>query len=112
MKETFSSPFFRTTLGTKVMLSAFPMASDITVLAWLSSMRLTKAVAQKAEALCREDKVSLQDVQSGYAQGRNELVGDAVGVMLSALRALALRIQSAVPVKKDVDGEDRLPLPA
>ena len=43
------------------------------------TMRLTKAVAQKAEALCREDKVSLQDVQSGYAQGRSELVGEAVG---------------------------------
>lgn len=43
------------------------------------TMRLTKAVAQKAEALCREGKVSLQDVQSGYAQGRSELVGEAVG---------------------------------
>ncbi len=43
------------------------------------TMRLTKAVTQKAEALCREDKVSLQDVQSGYAQGRSELVGEAVG---------------------------------
>ena len=33
-------------------------------------------------------------------------------IMLSALCALALRIQGAVPVKKDVDGKDCLPLPA
>ena len=43
------------------------------------NMRLTKAVTQKAEALCREKKITLKDVDCGYAQGREETVGEAVG---------------------------------
>ncbi len=43
------------------------------------NMRLTKAVTQKAETLCREKKISLQEVHSGYAEGRTETVGEAAG---------------------------------
>ncbi len=42
-------------------------------------MRLTNAVNQKAEALCREDKISLQEVHSGYVEGRSDMVGEAIG---------------------------------
>ncbi len=42
-------------------------------------MRLTKAVTQKAEALCREKKITLKDVDCGYAEGRSETVGEVIG---------------------------------
>ena len=42
-------------------------------------MRLTKAVEQKAESLCRENLISLQEVQTGYMQGHSDIVGEAIG---------------------------------
>lgn len=45
----------------------------------LKDMRLTQAVTKKAEALYLEKKVSLKDMETGYAEGRSEVVGEAVG---------------------------------
>lgn len=42
-------------------------------------MGLTQAVIRKGEALNREKKVRLRGVESGYMNGKNETVGEAVG---------------------------------
>ncbi len=42
-------------------------------------MRLTQAIRQKGKKLYEDKKVRLQSLESGYVEGRNEVIGDAVG---------------------------------
>ncbi len=42
-------------------------------------MRLTKAITQKGEKLREEGKVSLTRIDSGYVDGRNDLIAEAIG---------------------------------
>jgi len=43
------------------------------------SMHLTNAVRMKADKLCQDNKVTLDEVESGYMNGRVETVGEAFG---------------------------------
>jgi len=43
------------------------------------NMRLTRAVSLKGEKLYQDRKVALQKVDSGYIEGRSEIVGEAFG---------------------------------
>lgn len=45
----------------------------------LKSMRLTQAVTRKGERLCRENKIRLDKVVSGFVDGKDETVGEAIG---------------------------------
>ncbi len=43
------------------------------------SMRLTNVVGMRAQKLCEEQKIELNEVESGYMDGRLETVGEAFG---------------------------------
>lgn len=45
----------------------------------LKGMQLTQAITQRGEKLCQEKKIRLEHLESGYVEGHNEVVAEAVG---------------------------------
>lgn len=56
------------------------------------SMNLTKAIRQRAEKLLLEGKVTLQNVETGYIQNNEEMVGEAAGAGTEGRNAFSLRM--------------------
>lgn len=56
------------------------------------SMRVTQAIVKKGEALYQNNVISLDDVDCGYMEGRNDVIGEAYGSVGEGRTAFPMRL--------------------